>query len=1000
MAAPLEVGLAVPAVLTMIDTQNLLPITQIKDGVRGTSPLARAGTSVAASSVFFITPAFIVKAASSSAVSPEPAGTLKKVTRRGWMRYSIKVLLAAQLAVALIFGVWPAVGKQMAIHNAIRDAKSQFEYRLIDENSAVSVAMVNPYTATWGQIIGQEGVVVIRVDDKTRQRAVMDFTYQAGFWTGKVKLATIWHKQSYSDSENTGSSSVQTSIIAIEDERVYSYAHSAFGKTSPLRGGRASADKRGASSPVYRASSTVATDSVSLNLMLKDRRGFQGRSETDAISSPLTGYLENVRREVIVGEQGAAVEVRAISAEPQVMQRVVLHSNIGGIWHDHNEPMQYIGDTGDGRGIYQIEVNVNDSFDYTFRFEYRDRSIRWAELPFGNGHVQVFHRFLGEIDYVQMEFGPLVKVGGQGDVGYALPKAMVGAGARARVFIPYFTVDVANNLQKRGIATEDLFDKTFEVRFPASQRVAKGHAKKATIDGIQVYMLALDSVTTFAGQTVNVDWFKRPYQGQENEFYESIILVKAAAQIIQELGPAPKIVNASDHQTALMPLLLRLNNYFSRTGSVFTIHNICYQGEYGSDFALKLDLNGIGDLIRELDIENIDENVLRMLMVKSGKLNFMAVPAGVAKLWPQGNYINTVSNTYASDIKRTYFEVDMLLQQVGNRFGGILNGIDFNEFNPATDSALRERFSIEHDNVHDIRRKRAINWQDVVETLNNPQALQALNIPLNKVYGRLLPKPNRPSVGYVGRLVDQKHVDIIAEMLQAIQRGIKAPLEMDLVILGTGDAILEQEMIAALQGEFPGVQVIFICAYNEALARKIYGSVDMLLVPSDFEPCGLVQMIAMRYGAVPIVRATGGLADTVFEGGNNWTGFRFAGVSRTFDRLPQDYFVWLQNAVAARLMEGIAIGDVVSEFSAEFGFTPQVEQQFRVYVAAVWNMLGGVGYERFSQVHNAVRYYIVDALRGAQGNLEIVVNHFSQQFNFRVRLKKRSGFTLLPSGVR
>ncbi|MDD5195091.1 MAG: glycogen/starch synthase, partial [Candidatus Omnitrophica bacterium] len=487
-------------------------------------------------------------------------------------------------------------------------------------------------------------------------------------------------------------------------------------------------------------------------------------------------------------------------------------------------------------------------------------------------------RFDGTVEEVAMEFAPLVKVGGQGDVVYELPLSLVKTGIRTGVVIPYFKV-AAEKLAKLDITAEDLPNVTFRIELKRSARIVEGHVKRVDMHGISVKMLVIDKVISSDGRLLENDWFEKPYQTKAKEFYESIILSQGAAQILPQLGKVPDIVCNSDHHTALLTLYMRIKyaKAYAHSGNKFTIHNIGYQGEYDDDFAKKIGFNNINDLIEEIGLENIND-----FIVWSGKLNFMAVvPAYIKYRQAQGNYISTVSMTYAQDIRSTQFEIDKLLQDIANRFGGIQNGIDFDVWNPATDEFLPYKYSIDN-GIEQVRTARDQNYQELVRLLVNIEMLEAIKVSPDRVYGKLEYHSGRPSMGVVSRYVDQKQIDIIGQMLRDVQTQRKAPLEADFVMLGTGEAWLEEEMAKIVQ-EFPGTNVIYVRAYSEKIAHMIYGSVDMLLVPSDFEPSGLTQLIGMRYGAVPIVRATGGLADTVFEGGERWTGFRFNGVSRTFD---------------------------------------------------------------------------------------------------------------------
>ncbi|MBU0548939.1 MAG: glycosyltransferase, partial [Candidatus Omnitrophica bacterium] len=319
--------------------------------------------------------------------------------------------------------------------------------------------------------------------------------------------------------------------------------------------------------------------------------------------------------------------------------------------------------------------------------------------------------------------------------------------------------------------------------------------------------------------------------------------------------------------------------YFAQTGSVFTIHNIGYQGDYPAEWYPEIGVAGVESLV-----------------IKSGKLNFMAIAPGVIKhLGPEGSYINTVSNTYADQIRRGFAVVDRELEDIKNRFGGILNGIDFSVWNPKTDKAITANYEI-NDGIDKVKEARAVNKKVLQEFLSETGDISTLGIDPLKKRGVLKIDSNRPLAGIVSRLVGQKQIDILFQIIEDIYAGRRQKLDMDLVILGTGEEWLEEMLAKYADIYSDGSNMVYIRAYNDKLSRMIYSGADMVLVPSDYEPSGLTQMIAMRYGAIPVVRKTGGLADTVFELGSNWTGFVFDGVSRILADANEDGIRRVTNA--------------------------------------------------------------------------------------------------------
>ena len=567
-----------------------------------------------------------------------------------------------------------------------------------------------------------------------------------------------------------------------------------------------------------------------------------------------SGYIENTYAEVKAGDE---VTLRAIANRPDFTgtRRVTLYSNIDGTWKFYEEQLEFVRNVkanGSWQAIYEISFKATKDFKYTFAFTGRDDNIVWAKLSYGNGRVHVLQVFTGEVVFIGMEFGPLIKVGGQGDVMFELPRAMVASGSQVSVIVPCFQ-NALPKLVKYQV--EDVPGVSIDIPFTFG--IVKVTAKKLFIDGVSVYLLVVDN-----------DWmFVKPYEDDRKEFLESVLLSRASLELLIALGIKPDVIVNNDHHAALVTLYMRTiyADYFAKTANNFIIHNVGYQGQYPIGWYDEVGVSGIEHLI-----------------IKSGQLNLMAVVPGVIKhISPKGNYINTVSSTYAREIRKTFFELDMLLVDVGNRFGGILNGIDFDIWNPATDPYIKVNYDI-NQGIEEVLSAKAADKLELQELLAVDGDVSAIGIDPSKKYGALSVGSSRPLLGVVSRLVGQKQIDIICQMIDDIYSGKKREGGFDLVILGTGEEWLEEEL-ARFVSRNPGASISFVRAYNEKLSRMIYAGADMLLIPSDFEPSGLTQMIAMRYGTIPVVRKTGGLADTVFELGDSWTGFVFNGVGRIFD---------------------------------------------------------------------------------------------------------------------
>lgn len=547
-------------------------------------------------------------------------------------------------------------------------------------------------------------------------------------------------------------------------------------------------------------------------------------------------------------------------------RKVYLRSNrnLLGEWVTDSKPARYV-ETVDGRDIYEVTVTPRRSFEYTFDFVYGEETIR-LEHPEGNPKVLVESELDGAVAFVGMEFGPIVKVGGQGDVMFELPKALVKSDKDVVVVTPMFK-ELAANIEKYDV--QPIEGWSYTIPFNQREDVTL-KAYRVNIDGINVILLDADAS----------DLFEAPYKdtgdGQRlNEFYESILLSRGSLEVLTELQNRGEIeigvVNSADHHTALIPLYMRdqYQNQFLTTGNVFTIHNIGYQGRYSADLFEELGVDAqYQDLVQEED-----------------ELIFMAVPPAVIQEFGEaGNYINTVSVSYARETRSTQFGFDeAVFQQIGNRYGGILNGLDFDAWNPQTDAMIRENYTIQ-DGIDRVRSARGNNKRELQEILAEGGDLSKISLDdPGKVTGQLNVGSERMLVGVVSRLVGQKQIDIIGDVIEGMVEGRFERMPIDFVINGTGGADIEQRLAALAQRVTESgldISFVFVNAYLQPVTQKIMAGVDAVLVPSDYEPSGLTQMQAMRYGAVPIVRSTGGLADTVNELGENWSGFAFEGVPR------------------------------------------------------------------------------------------------------------------------
>lgn len=403
--------------------------------------------------------------------------------------------------------------------------------------------------------------------------------------------------------------------------------------------------------------------------------------------------------------------------------------------------------------------------------------------------------------FVASEAHPFIKVGGLGDVAYALPKALRKLGIDARVIIPKYRT-ISENL-KNNMKTICCFSAEVGWR---NQYVGLQFME---FDGIPFYFID------------NEYYFKRetPY-GFYDDGERFAYFSRAVLESIKHMDDfIPDIIHCNDwHTGPIIPLLKAFYSYdwkYSNIKTIFTIHNLQYQGIFPKEV--------LNDLLG-LDWSYFSEDKLKYndaVSYMKGGLNF-------------ADKISTVSSTYADEIKTAYYGegLDGLLRYRSSDLFGIVNGIDTEIFNPENDRELFYNF----------------NGDNLENKLKNKEELQrSLGLSVNR---------DIPMVGIVSRLVSQKGLDLIACVIEEIMN-----IDMQFVVLGTGDADFEN-LFKNYAWKYPN-KVSANIFFDNKLAKRIYASSDMFLMPSKFEPCGIGQLLALRYGTIPIVRETGGLKDTV-----------------------------------------------------------------------------------------------------------------------------------------
>ncbi len=419
--------------------------------------------------------------------------------------------------------------------------------------------------------------------------------------------------------------------------------------------------------------------------------------------------------------------------------------------------------------------------------------------------------------FVSTEVQPFIKTGGLADVAFALPKALRSLGVDVRIVMP-----------KYGDIPQDFSTKMIHL---ANYGVAVGWRNQYC--GLE-YLMYEDLPVYFID---NEYYFKRPgcygYYDDGERFAYFCRAIMESVRYMEDF--VPDVLHCNDWHTGMIPVYLR-EIYFDRpefrnAHSVFTIHNLKYQGVFSP--AILEDLLGL----------NMSYYVEDKLKFRDG-VSFMK--GGIVF----SDRVTTVSRTYAKEILEPYFGegLDGLLREKADKLSGITNGIDTSLYDPKTDKNIYVNYTS----------------RSVGKKAENKSALQQeMGLPVN---------PDVPLVGMVTRLVRQKGLDLVTCVMEEILK-----MDLQFVLLGTGDNDY-QDFFEYYNTAYPGKIAAYI-GFDNVLASRIYAGSDLFLMPSLFEPCGISQMISMRYGTIPVVRETGGLKDTVqpynefTEEGN---GFSFA----------------------------------------------------------------------------------------------------------------------------
>jgi len=424
--------------------------------------------------------------------------------------------------------------------------------------------------------------------------------------------------------------------------------------------------------------------------------------------------------------------------------------------------------------------------------------------------------------YLASEVVPLAKSGGLADVAGALPAALKGLGVDIRLVLPYY-----REVQEKNAPVKLLFQ---DLEVPlGGQRLTANIFETEIQNHVTVYLIE------------RADLYDRPklYGDGWNDYHDNLerfsFYCHAVLSLLEAIQFRPDLIHGNDWQTGLVPALIKAGRGGGAapagTPVIFTVHNIGYQGLFPGD---KFPLTGLSgqDFFHPDGLEYWG--------------NISLLKAGIV----YAQTVTTVSPTYAREIQTAEYGRGMegILRKKNPRLYGILNGVDYQRWNPAHDPVLAANYSLENPG----------GKRQCKEFLLN----------LMKLDPGLV---NRPLVGMTSRFDEQKGFDLLLACADEI-----LSLDVGLVILGTGDEPIQRELLK-IAGRHPGRMAVET-GFDEVLAHRILAGADIFLIPSRYEPCGLTQMYALKYGTVPVVRATGGLDDSIigFDGrSGKGTGFKF-----------------------------------------------------------------------------------------------------------------------------
>lgn len=479
--------------------------------------------------------------------------------------------------------------------------------------------------------------------------------------------------------------------------------------------------------------------------------------------------------------------------------------------------------------------------------------------------------------YVASEVSPFAKTGGLADVANSLPQEIFNSGQEIRVVMPkYGFISERRSRLHEVIRLKD-------IPVTLNGQVKNMNVRVGVLPDTRVQVYFIDNEEYFKRDSLYTDPKTQSDYADNHERFA--YFGKAVFEMLKRLGWQPTLIHCNDWHSGLIPLYLKTeyknDPFFANTKTLFTIHNIAYQGSFPGSVASQLDIPSA--------------QLKETCALHDGKLNFLKAGASLA------DYVSTVSAHYAEEIK-TNDELsggmkNHFVKKVVN-FSGIANGIDYKIWNPETDKLIPANYSAEQ-LIGKMECKKAL--------------VEKLGLPFSE---------NTPVLGIVTRLVEQKGIDLILETIPTVLQG-----DVQVVLVGHGEEKFVKD-IETLKNKFPG-KMGLVFSFDEHLSHMVYSGADIYMMPSKFEACGLSQMYALRYGTIPVAKETGGTADTIKEpkGANekHANGFKFKSHKK------EDFLFAIDSAIKAFHKKPNWDAIVKNAMSTDLSWTHAATQYISLY---------------------------------------------------------------------